>query len=425
MELALFLVAIAIAIAIGFFTKVNSGYVAIVFAVLLGVLVYGFSFNAVIGMWPVSLFLMLTFVMLFYGFAISNGTLSILAEQVTYAMRKVPYLLPIALWLFCLAVSAAGVGPIGVFAILAPTVMAIGMKAGMPRMLAAITVISGGSIGAMSPISTGGIVVANCAIANGYTDTMPIVLNTWLNLFIGQGLVFVLAYIIYKGWKLKGGEFSKPAPMDKRQKQTLGIIVAVLLLTFLPPILNAITHVAFFSAMSKVCNVTATCVFGVILCQILNVASEKDAFKTIPWKTIMLISGMCLLINTAVKYGLVDQLSAWITANIEGSLVIYLLIAIAALMSFVSSSLGVVVPTLSTLVPALVGVTGATPGLLYSAILVSAMLSGYSPFSTSGGITMSGLQDEGERKKLYAQLLVAAPLFVVGFAVLVLIGIVA
>ena len=426
MEIGLFLAALAIAIAVGFFTKANAGLVAMVFAACLGILVCGFSLNAILALWPIKLFLMLAMVMLFYGFAMTNGTLALLSEHITYSTRKVPWLLPIALWAFCLAVSAAGVGPFGVFAILGPTVMAIAMKAGIPRLLAAVTVISGGSIGALSPISTGGIVVGNYAELVGYGDIAgSIIGNVFVNLLIAQGLVFAVVYIVQKGWKPRTGEIARPAKMNRNQKVNLALIVIVLVLTFIPAMLSAMTGAAWLTKMAKVCDVTITSALGAVLCGALKVGSEKDAFRSVPWGTVFLISGMCLLINTAVEYGIVDSLSAWLTSNVESAAVIYLLIVIAGVMSFFSSTLGVVVPTLSTLVPALAAITGATPGLLFSLITVSAMLSGYSPFSSSGGITMSGLQDEAERKRLYIQLLAGSPILVACFAVLVAVGVIA
>lgn len=425
MTLTLFIVALVFAVAVGFFTKVNSGYVAIVLAVVLGVYACDFTFGQVLSLWPLSLFMMLLMVMMFYGFAIANGTLAVLSETVTYAMRKVPFLLPVALWLFCLAVSACGVGPFGVFAILGPTIMAIGMRAGIPRLLAAVTVISGGSIGAMSPISTGGIVVSNYAkLAGLEAMAEPIVLHTWFNLFVAQGLIFVLTYIAMKGWKRRDGSVEKPAPLNGKQKTTLWIILLVLVLTFVPKMLGSLTGVELFVRLGGVCDVTATSTLGVILCSLLGVASEKEAVRTMPMPIIMLVSGMCLLINTAVEYGLVEQLSAWISAFDGGAFILFALIGIAAIMSFFSSTLGVVVPTLSTLIPAIGGLTGADLGLLFSLIVVAGMLAGYSPFSSSGGITMSGVQDEGERRKLYVQLLCAAPVLVVGFMGLVAVGVI-
>jgi di/tricarboxylate transporter len=369
--------------------------------------------------------MMLMMVMLFYGFAVVNGTLTLVAKHTTYCMRRVPGLLPIILWLLCIALSAAGVGPYGVFAIMGPTVMAIAKEVGIPRLLAAVIVISAGAIGAGSPVSTGGIVISNCAELIGYGSIAGnISNNVWLNLFIAQGLVFILVYIVMRGWRIDTSNLAKPDPMNENQKKTATIILIVLVLTFAPPILSALIDSEILRIITDSMNVTITCAIGVVLCMLFNVASEREAFKSMPWPTIILICGMSLLIGVAVSSGLVDQLSEWMMAHVENDGVIYLLLIISGVMSFFSSTLGVVVPTLSTLIPSFVAITGASPGFLFSIITISAMLAGYSPFSSAGGITLSGVSEEGERKRLYTVLLAASPTLVMFFVVLVFFGII-
>ena len=426
MEVIIFLIALVVCIAAGFVSKINPGALAIVCAALIGVFLCNFSFNKVLGMWPMSIFMMLLMVMLFYGFAFANGTLAKVAKYIPYWMRKCPALLPIALFLLCFTVSAIGVGPFGVFAILGPIVMAVALDAGIPRLVAAFAIIGGGGMGALSPISTGGIVIKNYATVTGYGAMADaIVMNVWLNIIIADALIFLITYVLFKGWRLPDATYEKPEPFDKKQRQTLIIIAVVLALTILPSVLYAFVGSPFLKLLKEALNVSVCCAFGCALCCLLKVANEKDAFKTMPWPTILLICGVSMLIQVAVEFGIVDQLSAWLTANVSGTIAMYIALLISAAMSFFSSSLGVVVPTLSTLVPALEAITGATPGLLFSIITIAAMLSGYGPFSAGGGITLGGVTDEVERKKLYTYLLIASPVLVVFFALLVFVGIIA
>jgi len=387
---------------------------------------YGFTVKQVVALWPVSLFMMLLMVMLFYGFAIANGTVESLAGHIAYATRKVPFLLPVVLWLFCMAIAAAGAGPYAVFAFLSPIVMTIAMKSGIERLLAAVVVISGGSIGGQCPISVGGIVIKNYAAIAGYEGiASSIALDVFKNALIGQGLIFLAMYIIYKGYKLNIVDIEKPKPLNRDQKTNLGIIAFVLILTVLPASLALIfPGLSLFVMMKGACDVTFTSAIGIVLCLLFKVGQEKEALSRVPWPTILLICGVGVLIQTAVSIGVIDSLSYWIEGNITGSGAIYLLIVTSAVMSFFSSTLGVVVPTLSTLVPVFQSITGMAPGFLFSILTVPALLTGYSPFSSSGAITMTGAPNEEERSRLFKYMLVAPFVLFVYFILLVYIGII-
>ncbi|NLI90622.1 MAG: di-/tricarboxylate transporter [Peptococcaceae bacterium] len=420
----MFIAALLISIILGFALKINIGYIAIAFAFINGLFFYGFSVKQVVGMWPLSLFMMLLMVMLFYGFAIANGTVESLAGHIAYSTRKVPYLLPFALWLFCLVIAASGAGPYAVFAFLSPIVMGISIKSGMRRLLAAVIVITGGSIGGQFPISAGGIVIKNYATMAGYEAlASSIALDVFINTLIGQGLIFLGMYIVLKGFRLTEVNMEKPEPLNQKQKITLGIIVFVLALTVLPALLAMVfPGSALFKVLKGFGDVTATSAIGIILCLFFRVGKEKDAINKVPWNTIILICGMGVLIQSAVSIGVIDSLSKWIQSNVDATMAAYLLITTSAVMSFFSSTLGVVVPTLSALVPVFQNITGAAPGFLFSILTVPALLTGYSPFSSSGAITMTGVPSEEERNRIFKFLLAAPFVWYVYFNLLVFIG---
>jgi di/tricarboxylate transporter len=405
----LFIAAIVLSIGLSFVLKLNAGSFAMVFAFINGIYFYGFSVKDVVAMWPVNLFLMLFTVMFFYSFAISNGTIEKLAAHIAYRARNIPWLLPIALWLFCMAIAASGAGPYAVWAFLAPIVIGICVKSGISPILAAVTVISGGSIGGQCPISVGGIVIKNYAAISGFEAiSESISLHVFWNTLLGQGLVFWAVYGLTKGYRTKMIAIDEPESLSKRQILNLWIILFVLLLTVLPAVAAFIfPHVEVVILMKKAGDVTVTSSIGILLCFLFKISTEKEAFSKVPWSTILLICGIGMLIQTAVSIGVIKSLSAWISENIEGRSAIYLLIATSAVMSFFSSTLGVVVPTLSTLVPVFASITGTDPGFLFSILTVPALLTGYSPFSSSGAITMTGASSEAERQLLFRYMLAA------------------
>lgn len=94
----LVLAAIVIAVVLGYRTKINIGLFAIAFAYLIGCFGMGLKPAEVIGMWPLKIFFVIFSVCLFYSFAIVNGTLEKLAEHLIYGCRRLPHLLPYAVF---------------------------------------------------------------------------------------------------------------------------------------------------------------------------------------------------------------------------------------------------------------------------------------------------------------------------------------
>ena len=86
--LIIIVAALFIAIAIGYKTKKNIGYIAIAFSYILGVFVFKQGAGKILGLWPTGLFLTMVSIMAFYGYAIANGSLKLLAQKILYPFRK-------------------------------------------------------------------------------------------------------------------------------------------------------------------------------------------------------------------------------------------------------------------------------------------------------------------------------------------------
>ena len=125
MEIALVsLIALVIAIAMGFWTKINLGIISIAFAFIVGHFLVGMD-SAVIYTdgWPIRLFFMLLGMTLLFGIAKINGTFTVIAKQIaffSYGSRK---LMCLIIYVFCAVVSMVGVGSIVTPAILLPLII--------------------------------------------------------------------------------------------------------------------------------------------------------------------------------------------------------------------------------------------------------------------------------------------------------------
>ncbi|HGJ6853579.1 TPA: SLC13 family permease, partial [Streptococcus pneumoniae] len=76
--------AIALAIGIGYRTKINIGLLAIAFSYLIATTLMGLSPKELLHFWPTSLFFTIFSVSLFYNVATTNGTLDVLAQHILY-----------------------------------------------------------------------------------------------------------------------------------------------------------------------------------------------------------------------------------------------------------------------------------------------------------------------------------------------------
>ena len=72
----LIVLAILLAIVLGYRTKINTGFFAIVLAYLIGCFAMGLKPKDVISGWPISTMFIILAVSLFYNFALVNGTLT-------------------------------------------------------------------------------------------------------------------------------------------------------------------------------------------------------------------------------------------------------------------------------------------------------------------------------------------------------------
>ena len=167
---------------------------------------------------------------------------------------------------------------------------------------------------------------------------------------------------------------------------------------------NAVENVfltsCFFNKTGSLCDVMVVSAVGIILCLLFKVGKEVDVIHKVPFSIIIMICSMGMLINIAINGGLVELLSDWITANINSSTFAPYMLTLTAssIISFFAATLGVVIPTLSLLMPSLVTMTG----LISNFVIYTSC----SPFSTCGAMALAGLDEDKERDKLFKKLLI-------------------
>ena len=405
------LFSLAAAIFLGFFRKMNTGLVCIGFALLLGKIA-GMADRDIIGGFNYSLFLMLLGVTYLFGLAEINGTLKLLTRKITVLAGKHTYMIPVVMYVFATVLSALGPGTIPTTAIMMVfgMTLAVEMKIN-PAMLAAI-IFLGAAGGGMSPLAATGIIGLDLCQGFGLTGIeMPLLVNGVLSSTVYAALV----YVAFGGYKLKSDvvlQFSDIPAFNKEQIITLiGIAVMVGL-------------VMLFKVNVGLASFTVAMVLS-----FLRVSDEEQALKKIPWGTLLLICGVGVLMNVIIALGGIDLLSASLASVMSAKTATTILGVTAGVMSWFSSTSGVVMPTLIPTIPHIIEQMSISvnPVEWVTAISMVSNTAGISPLSTGGALALAAYSAEagvaaGELDRLFIKMFSISAAGVVTLSILAYFG---
>nr|WP_312232195.1 SLC13 family permease [Pseudomonas sp.] len=409
--------AIVVAVALGYKTKINIGLFAIAFAYLIGCFGMGLSPSDVIGMWPLKIFFIIFSVCLFYSFATVNGTLEKLAEHLIYHCRKMPQLLPFAVFFTATLIAAMGAGYYTVLAFMAPITLLLCQRTGMGLIVGGMAVNYGALSGANFMSSQSGIIfrglMTNAGISDNdaFINAFGIFVST---LIIPLVVISVFAFLTREGRAMKTAMFdaSEPTALSREQKITLWLTLAMMAIVLAAPIAHIALPdngtITFINAKMDIGLIAS--IFSVIAL-LLKLGDERKAMASVPWGTLIMICGVGMLISVAIKAGTIDVLASWIGGSIPPLLVPVVFGVVAAFMSLFSSTLGVVTPALFPMVLPISQSLGLEPMVLFVAIVVGAQATSISPFSSGGSLILGSCTSEQSRTLLFPQLLFkAAPI---------------
>ncbi|MCD7843879.1 MAG: SLC13 family permease, partial [Clostridiales bacterium] len=177
-------------------------------------------------------------------------------------------------------------------------------------------------------------------------------------------------------------------------------------------------NVSFISTVAGKIDVGLIAFIFAVIALLLKLAPQKEIIAKVPWNTVLMIAGAGMLIAVAVEAGTIDMLSNWIGSNVPTFFVPLAFSLVGAVMSFFSSTTGVVCPALFPLIPGLASSTGLSATALFTCTVLGAQSSAISPFSSGGSLILGSCGNEETRNKLFNRLLfVAVPVNVGIFAV--------
>jgi Na+/H+ antiporter NhaD/arsenite permease-like protein len=383
-------IALLLVMAASFGTRLNVGVLAVALAWLVAVFGAGWKSDAVMAVFPSSLFVTLLGVTLLFGVMQANGTMSALTQRALRLCGGRAGWLPLLLFVLACTLSTMGPGAIATVALLAPVGMAAGVQAGLPPLLTALMLGNGANAGNLSPFSAVGVIVAAGMSRAGLGGHEW---QAWAANFVAHALAAALAWALFGGRRLlrltSGVPLPPPPALEGRHWTTLAVAAAwVAAVVFLKVNLG---FAAFAAAAALV---------------LVRAAEDTTMLKQVPWAVIVMVCGVSLLIGVLEGTGGLELFSTALAYIATPATVNGVIAFVAGAISTYSSTSGVVYPTFLPTVPALVQkLGGGDPLQIALSINVGAALVDVSPLSTIGALCIAALPDGYDATHLFRRLL--------------------
>ncbi len=138
---------------------------------------------------------------------------------------------------------------------------------------------------------------------------------------------------------------------------------------------------------------------------LLRAADDGEAVKRMPWRVIVMVCGVTVLIALMEKAQGIDLLVSLVTKVATAGTVTGVVAFLTGIISVYSSTSGVVLPAFLPMVPGLAQQLGADPVAIASSMNVGGHLVDVSPLSTIGALCLASASVE-EARPLFNKLLV-------------------
>ncbi len=386
------LVFLFLAIFLGFWRKTNMGLVAFGLALVLGKIA-GVAAKTIQAGFPTKLFVTLLGVMLLFSIAQENKTMEQMARRIISLAGKRTALIPVIVYAFSAVLAAVGPGTVPVMGLMAVFTCSLAAEMRISPVLLSATSVLGAAAGGLTPVAPTGILGLSLAEEQGITG---IALPYALNMVMAMTVYFVVIYIVLKGYQMKSqAEVSemKITPLDRSQAITLaGIVLLVVLVV----------------GMGYDVGLTSFTIAMVLL--LAKAGDQKKAIAGIPWGTLLMIAGINTLMAMVIALEGIDLLADGLASLMTPATAPGIMGVTAGIMSFFSSTSGVVMPTLIPTVSGVAAQVGGVSALsLISAITNTASAAGMSPISTGGSMGLAAYSQIAqptpeEQSRLFVQL---------------------
>lgn len=409
------LIVLCITLIVAFAFKLNSGIVAIAVSLIFS-LIAGIDGKFLISSFNSSLFITLLGVMYLFSIAQENKTLELLAKKIFALCKGKVKILPIVIFFTAAIISAIGPGLISTTALMSVLVVALAEEMKVPVFRVAPFGLLGAFSAGLSPITPTGIVAINVAGESGITG---VGMSAAIKMFITCAVYAILLYFFVFKWhkeknlalQAKENSTDTVAKFSAKQIATLVGILAVAAIT------------AIFNI-----NVGMISFVVAVILLLFKAADESIVMKSIPWGTLVMITGVGILISLVTELGGIDLLSNTLQKLTSQKTVAAIMTLLSGIMSWVSSASGVVMPTL---IPTTQDIAASMPGTsaleLVNSISIGANIAALSPLSTCGALMLAAYSsspqaDVKSKNQMFVRLFLLSACGVALSSVLALIG---
>ena len=392
------LVMLAVVVAIGFIKKVNLGFLALGAAFILGT-IGGLKAKEITAGFDGSMFVTLVGVTFLFGMASQNGTLDLFSKKIVALVGKRTVLIPILMFFLSAFISAVGPGHIAAGILMTTFAVYLAFEMDINPVTTALFAKLGANAGCASPLSLTGVLSKSLTekqlerITKGELLDPDGVLtqqlqnyntaHVFLSTLISGFLFALIIYFVTKSYKVKAENPLKLRDIPKFNKHQIMTLIAIGLMVVLCIGFQFDTGLTAFVAAS--------------ILILLGAADEKKAIKGIPWGTLIFICGVGTLIGVIDKLGGIKMISNFLTGLMGPRSATPILATTSGILSWVSSTTGVVMPALY---PIASEVVVQFPTLHYqeliAAIVATSFAAAISPLSTGGAIIMSSISASKE-----------------------------
>ena len=364
------LLVLILVIVIGFVRKINVGLVAILAAVILGSAV-GDSDSDIIGGFGASLFIMLLGVSFLCAVATTNGSLELAAKKFLRLSGGHAVVAPFLMYIIGYAIAAIGPGCVPALGIVAALSLPLGKTTGYDSVMLAAVGQLGSMAGRFSPITPESVLIKGLADEQGITGYQT---NVLIYATVTTIVLSVAIFFLFKSHKVKDRctEQESTAKFSRSQILTLlGFLVVIIASAFFDRNVGLISFAV-----------------GILLVA-LNAADEKEVFRTVSWSTLIMVTGVGMLMEIVMNEGGVELMSNALASIMTPRTAVAIQGLSAGLLSWFSSAIGVVWPTMVPTVSSIANTVGVSPDSLITIMCLTASYAGFSPASTGGSLILA------------------------------------
>ena len=402
------LIILVLVIFIGFFRKINVGLVAILAVTIFGTFI-GEKDSVIIKGFSSSLFIMLLGVSFLCSIGITNGSLELMSKKILKLSGGYAFIAPILIYIIGFGIAAIGPGCVPALGIVAALSLPLGKSTGYDPVMLAIIGEIGSFTGRFSPITPESLLIQKLTEPQGITNYQSIIL---IYASVTIIILSVIIFIIFKGYKVKTQkmEQNEIPSFNKNQIFTLiGFLIVIIACTFYKRNVGLISFAV-----------------GILLI-LIKAADEKAVFKAISWSTLLMITGFGMLMDIVILVGGVSLLSDSLAKIMTPHTAVAIQGLTGGIMSWFSSAIGVVWPTLVPTVGSIANSVGVPADSLISILCLTASFAGLSPASTGGGLIMAANATDPDftkekENKLFIKLFAISVLMVVLIVIAALFG---